>query len=445
MYELSKLVCVQSGKGMKNDQKGQAFMIWVATPGLFTEEKRKWIQLTHKAMKPIEGNRYFVNHSNCTLVYGLVPTYLDFLEYIRTTKTPNKVLNRLESSVKAGLEDSKVIAMMRAAAILATEIELPAIYAAKKYSYIDLQDINFYSTVFKCLELWSTEDGAKQLFALPGSILGLIYETAKEDPYMKLIVKPHETDAEVIAILLGCLSKGAVVWALHASGHIDPVTKNDFVVTAGMRNRGTGAPSHNDASESKIALIRCIGQSARNLRVEGKEALVMAKKNKTMLFLQEGNLGMHSRLFDYVRRKARQDRKKAGTKDDVHRRIAEDKVKYSEPEPCTERLAKKRATRDEAMAKNKATAGDFIQQLVEPYLNAEGDIEKKGGKELDSMIAAWKLVPKITNLENVEWVAIFPKEGTGAQNKNGKRGINKQDKKESIKSVLRSYLKATRP
>ena len=97
------------------------------------------------------------------------------------------------------------------------------------------------------------------------------------------------------------------------------------------------------------------------------------------------------------------------------------------------------------MAKNKATAGDFIQQLVEPYLNAEGDIEKKGGKELDSMIAAWKLVPKITNLENVEWVAIFPKEGTGAQNKNGKRGINKQDKIESIKSVLRSYLKATRP
>ena len=61
------------------------------------------------------------------------------------------------------------------------------------------------------------------------------------------------------------------------------------------------------------------------------------------------------------------------------------------------------------------------------------------------MIAAWKLVPKITNLENVEWVAIFPKEGTGAQNKNGKRGINKQDKIESIKSVLRSYLKATRP
>jgi len=29
MYELSKFVCVQEGKGMKNDQKGQAFMISV--------------------------------------------------------------------------------------------------------------------------------------------------------------------------------------------------------------------------------------------------------------------------------------------------------------------------------------------------------------------------------------------------------------------------------
>ena len=96
------------------------------------------------------------------------------------SKTPRKVLNRLESSVKAGLQDPKVIAMMRAAAILATEIELTAIYAAKKFSYLELQGINFYSTVLKCLELWSTEDGAKQLFALPGSILGLIYLRTSE-------------------------------------------------------------------------------------------------------------------------------------------------------------------------------------------------------------------------------------------------------------------------
>ena len=165
------------------------------------------------------------------------------------TKTPRKVLNRLESSVKAGLQDPKVIAMMRAAAILATEIELTAIYAAQTFSYLELQGINFYSTVLKCLELWSTEDGAKQLFALPGSILGLIYECPKEDPYMKRIVEPHATDAVVLEILQGCLKKGAVVYKTHASGHIDPATKNDFVVSAGMKKRGEHQNPHNDLCE----------------------------------------------------------------------------------------------------------------------------------------------------------------------------------------------------
>lgn len=49
--------------------------------------------------------------------------------------------------------------------------------------------------------LWSNEDGAKQLLALPGSILGLFYATPQEDPYMKRIVELHETDAEVLTYL----------------------------------------------------------------------------------------------------------------------------------------------------------------------------------------------------------------------------------------------------
>ena len=421
-------------------------MTWVVGLKTITDDKRKWIIDTHLAMKPIVGNRYFVNHSNCRLVYGLVPTYLDFLEHIRVTKTPRKVLNRLESSVKAGLQDPKVIAMMRAAAILATEIELTAIYAAKKLSYLELQDINFYSTVFKCLELWSTEDGAMQLFALPGSILGLIYETPKEDPYMKRIVEPHETDAEVLKILQGCLAKGAVVWATHASGHIDPATKNDFVVTPGRKKRGKGQQPHNDLCEGNMAWLRYLGVQARNLRVEGKNALTMSKRNNPIEFLKEGNLGVHSKLFAYIRRKARQDLKKAGTKMDVWRRISEDKAKYSEPEPMTELQAKRRATRDAAIAMRKATAMNYIEQLVDPYLNAEGDIAKKSVKELDEMIAAWKMVPKIINHQGTVWPgATFPKEGSGAENKLGKCGLKKSDKVANILSVLHSYVEATRP
>ena len=336
--------------------------------------------------------------------------------------------------------------MIRAAAILATQIELPAIYASKKMGYLQLQDINFYSTVFKCLELWSTEEGAKQLFTLPGTILGLIYQTPVEDTYMKRTVEPGvETDAEVLKILRGCLMKGAVVWATHASGHIDPETKNDKIVTSGMQQRGENSKSNNDDCERIIANIRYLEVQARNLRVEGKNALVMTKLNNPIAFLKEGNLGVHSKLFAYIRRKAREDQKKAGTSD-VWRRISEDKVKYSEPAPCTELQAKRKATREQAVAMHQATAADYIQQLVDPYLNEEGDIAKKSLKGLDGMIVAWKLVPKIANHQGDVWPgATFPKEGTGKPDKNGKCGIKKKGKVESILSVLHSYLDTTRP
>ena len=257
---------------------------------------------------------------------------------------------------------------------------------------------------------------------------------------------------KVLKILRGCLMKGAVVWATHASGHIDPETKNDKIVSSGMTKRsceekakGTGK-SNNDDCERIIANMRYLGVQARNLRVEGKNALVMSKINNPLAFLKEGKLGVHSKLFAYIRRKARQDLKKAGTKKDVWRRIAEDKVKYSEPAPCTELQAKRKATREQAIAMHQATAADYIQQLVDPYLDAEGDIAKKSVKELDAMIAAWKLVPKIVNHQGRVWPgATFPKDGTGKPDKNGKCGIKKKDKVDNILSVLHSYLDATKP
>jgi len=57
---------------------------------------------------------------------------------------------------------------MRAAFIIATNIELPAIYAVKQSIYLELQGIiTFHSTVFKCLELWSTEDATTNCLHYP--------------------------------------------------------------------------------------------------------------------------------------------------------------------------------------------------------------------------------------------------------------------------------------
>ena len=61
---------------------------------------------------------------------------------------------------------------MRAAFVLATNIELPAIYAVKQSSYLELQGIYYLllyrvQVVFKCLELWSTEDTAANCLHYP--------------------------------------------------------------------------------------------------------------------------------------------------------------------------------------------------------------------------------------------------------------------------------------
>ena len=85
-----------------------------------------------------------------------------------------------------------------------------------------------------------------------------------------------------------------------------------------------------------------------------------------------------------------------------------------------------------------------FESFVDPYLDAEGDIAKKSVKELDAMIAAWKLVPKIFNHQGHVWPgATFPKDGTGKPDKNGKCGITKKDKVNNILSVLHSYLHVT--
>ena len=105
MYEVGKLLCSQSGKGLKEDQKGDAFMVWLAEQGDISDDLKK----LHLTMKPVIGSRYVVYHYNPRVIYSLKEVYLRFLEHLRITKTPKPHLNRLEMSVKKLLEDEKCI------------------------------------------------------------------------------------------------------------------------------------------------------------------------------------------------------------------------------------------------------------------------------------------------------------------------------------------------
>ena len=53
VYEVGKLLCCQSGKGLKEDQKGEAFMVWLAQQQDISDELKK----LHLAMKPVIGSR----------------------------------------------------------------------------------------------------------------------------------------------------------------------------------------------------------------------------------------------------------------------------------------------------------------------------------------------------------------------------------------------------
>ena len=120
------------------------------------------------------------------------------------------------------------------------------------------------------------------------------------------------------------------MWATHAIGHIDRETKNAFIVTSGKKERGKDHPSQNDACEGKIT-DPLHWSSRKEPTCRGKKRAWHVKDKQSSSVLEGMHLGVHSRLFDYVRRKARQDLKKAGTTNGVWRRIAEDKVKCSEP------------------------------------------------------------------------------------------------------------------
>ena len=93
VYEVGKLLCVQSGKGLKEDQKGVGFMKWC----LLNDYKDQLV--THLKMKPVVGTRYFVYHYNPRIIFNLRGLYLEYIEYLRRSKT-KPGLNRLEASVQ---------------------------------------------------------------------------------------------------------------------------------------------------------------------------------------------------------------------------------------------------------------------------------------------------------------------------------------------------------
>ena len=144
---------------------------------------------------------------------------------------------------------------MRAAAILAEQIEMPILHMSKQKSALQLRE--FHADVLRLLENWATDEGVEELMARSGELAMQANPEAKPSWAMDMVGAPHETDAEVKMILQGCTSAGVDVWQRHAAGSLGDDGKTAKEVTVGEQLRAGMAQGNNDVSERKMGMLRC--------------------------------------------------------------------------------------------------------------------------------------------------------------------------------------------
>ena len=430
VYEVGKFICVQSGKGVKEDQKGVAFMKWCLMKG-YREELQ-----THLSMKPVVGTRYIVFHYNPRVIYNLRGLYLQFIEDVRITKA--KVgLNRLEASVKKLLEDDECLAQMRAASVLCEQIEEPIMWLAKKKTALEMRKVS--TDVLGALVRWGTAEGAKELWQRPGTLIQQAYADQKHNALMTAVVAPHATDKAVLELLQACCHSGVEHWKKHAGfgmtcAHDDeapldtPVTAQD-ILCAGA------APANNDSCERVIAKVRYWKTKAVRLRASGVEAQVMAAQNKPFQALQAGCLGEAADVMQLVRKVAKEQKQTQGTYMDECERLIQEKQFYQDLCGAKPSQGAAAVTRRNNLAAAQLAAGDVEANLM----FSEEQLRTMKVAELQALKRGWMAVGNVSFSNGAQWKAVFAKEGSGPPNAQGKCGLVKKDYIADLLAAMHSY------
>lgn len=413
-FELSKFLANHNGKGMKETQKGKDFKVWLQ----MQDDIEPWLKELALSLLPEVGNRYFVCHMNCKVHFCLIEVYRRFIADVAARKK-KPGMNSLERSIDKALQDRPTTVQMRAGAVLADQIELPILWMSKKHRALELREMGFYSAVMERLEFWSTEEGAKQLMSLPGDLIKLRYPEERaptlSDRAMKVVVAAADTDAEVRAMLRGCCERGRAKFGEHAmnSGHL-VLTNGKYeaaVCTAAARKRAASMPAENDESEGNVGAYRCQGVQAKRLRVQGRSARRMGKKNKPVPAIKAGQLGDSAQVILMMRHVATEEDAVKKTQDEEDRAIGETSKRMHDLHAPgqTEKAIAKAATK----AKNDARAIELAQD-VDALCLSQVQVENLKGAKLKEMVDAWKKVPAQTFAGGRSW--------GGAQFRKGKKG-----------------------
>ena len=426
VYEIGKFICVQGGKGVKEDQKGVSFMKWCMGKGYKDQLD------IHLRMMPVVGTRYFVYHYNPRIIYHLREYYLEFIEHVRANKT-KPGLNRLEASIKKLLGDDHCLAQMRAAAILCEQIEQPIMWLAKQKTALQMRQVS--ADVLGALKHWTTPAGATELFLRPGTLVRQAYAEDKDDALMAAVVRPHTTDEDVIALLQSCCEVGIEHWQKHAGFGLDQHAAR--VVTAQDELCVGPAPSNNDSCERGVARVRYIKTGAPRMRHEGVQAQVMAKQNNPFIGLKAGRLGNVNDVLELARDVAKETRQAMGNRLDECERLVKEQKRYQEL--CGPRISQGPAvvTRRDNQVAAMAAAADVEANLM----FSELELTAMKLKDLQALKRGWVAVGKVAFGNGSHWQAVFTKdgEGSGVANAEGKCGVVKKDYIADLMAAMKSY------
>ena len=268
IYQTDKLICTESNKEYALGSKFRAYCL--STNQL--EESGSTL------FKPIVGGCYLIYAQNAVPTFCSKDLIMVFLQDLNEIKK----LNRLEAGVYDGFLCKKVMAEVRALAILYHDILQP-LYTEALHAATPLA-VDYHFAVEK-LELFSTHP-CGLLRGNDPDIVRRHRDSCGIDIYMEKIREPSETDNDVLELLKVMCAAGAAKLKKHAEEHLPG-----------------GEYYWDDVNPNLIKAARIIGDSTNNT-VEGRFASVdnqmTIARRSNPLSVAGSVLAKHDHLVDFL-------------------------------------------------------------------------------------------------------------------------------------------------
>lgn len=343
IYQTDKLICTESNKEYAQGTRFRSFCL-----------SQDCLEDSASTMfKPIVGGRYLVYCENAIATYCCKDLVMLFLQDLKEVKK----LNRLESNVYNGFLDTKILAEVRALAVVFHDILQPLfVKALQAATPLALNDD--YHFVVEKMEMFGVD--AVPLLKGTDPCIKSRHQPCRFDKYMeKIREEDSDTDEQVLALLKVMCTAGAEKLRKHAEEHLPGGAYywNDFNPSLAKAASIIG-DSTNNAVEGRFASVdnqmnRC--RRSNPLSVGGN---VAAKHDHIVHFLECQEKDVQEDLCLSAMKGGRELSAKKGTKNQQLKRL------YEEGEPARQEKRQK-------LQERKRKAEEKRQAMQQALANGE--------------------------------------------------------------------------